>query len=327
MTADGRLADLSIDWLRQYAGETTLPDPSEGADAVRPRLGQLDGYLTTTAVALAWFGPSIGSVNPIAEAGASMARIEAEFAGRLLVDRDDLARFDLEPADALTWAVAAIRHADALLAIDGGLSAVLRLVDRGVRALAFDHPATPDDRRIAAIDALIGHLRDEGGPALMLDLSGLTPDAAVATLDRIVSNSGIGLVPITRSETPPTEVADRVRRVGGLVGVPIVGGAAGGLGRLDASIRALVAGSLTGVDGLAIASGFLEHDLADDLPGTAEAILGWLDDRFDPDSARRLAFGNVRNLIGQIIGGARAEEFHAESRSRRVNPSFNIQDI
>ena len=305
MTAPGRLADLSIDWLRQYAGESTLPEAPDGADAIRPRLGQLDGYLTTTAVALAWFGPSIGgSGDPRAEAGALMARIEAEFAGRLLVDRDDLGRFDREPPGALSWAVAGLHHAETLLTLDGGLAAIQRLIGRGVRALAFDHPETPIDRRIEAIDAIADRLRDEGGPTLMLELSGLIPEAAVAILDRIESDPGTGLVPITRKEPPTPELADRVRRVGGLVGLPIVGGAAGGLGRLDASIRALLDGSSSGVDGLAIASGFLESDLSDDLPGTAEAILEWLDDRFDPDSARRLAFGNVRALLGRVLHSA-----------------------
>ncbi len=67
-----RLIDLQVDWLSQYAAETkALGIPPEG---MASRISQVDGYFSDTLAAFI----SCGNLAH------SLARIEAEFSGRLL---------------------------------------------------------------------------------------------------------------------------------------------------------------------------------------------------------------------------------------------------
>src|SRR4051794_36143530 len=91
-----RLIDLQIPWLWQYAPETELFDPALSA-SIPPRLGQVDGYMQTAWAAVLAIGPSPGDgsrrPDPWADLGEQLTRVEAEFAGRLLIGPDDHARW------------------------------------------------------------------------------------------------------------------------------------------------------------------------------------------------------------------------------------------
>ena len=172
-----RLVDLGIDWLRQYAGESTLHDPSI-APLPADRLAEVDGYLSSTAVALVWIGPDPGSTGPTAWASVldRFARVEAEFAGRLLAGPADLERLDAEPPGSLTWAVVGLRDMAGLLESSDADDRFRSLHRRGLRAIrpALDRPR-PALRAIA----------EPGEPGLLVDLTGQPDRAATDILDRI----------------------------------------------------------------------------------------------------------------------------------------------
>jgi len=100
-----RLIDLHVDWLLQYAGETVVFEPSLNPD-VGARLGQADGYLQATraAVVSCYRNAADWAAQPDSWAalGQLLARVEAEFPGRLLIGPDDFARW-LDDGDGLTW--------------------------------------------------------------------------------------------------------------------------------------------------------------------------------------------------------------------------------
>src|SRR5262245_61494730 len=103
-----RLVDLHCDWLRQYATETTLyPD---GLYAEIPaRVERLDGYLLGTSLAVLACGrkPKDWSSrpDPWGALGPMIARYESEFAGRILRDPAEVARWKTSPADGMCWGV------------------------------------------------------------------------------------------------------------------------------------------------------------------------------------------------------------------------------
>jgi membrane dipeptidase len=130
-----RLIDLHVDWLLQYAQETTVFD-SALYPGVPDRVGQLDGYLQSSRAAiLACYrrGDDWASqTDPWAALGPLITRIEAEFPGRLLIGPDDFDRWR-DDRDGLTWGMIGVEGFDALIRSPEDLDQLPRLFERGVR--------------------------------------------------------------------------------------------------------------------------------------------------------------------------------------------------
>src|SRR3954449_2799317 len=130
-----RLVDLHADWLLQYAPETTLFDPALYA-TVPQRLGQAEGYLGGTwAAIVSCFREAedwARQADPWAALGQLITRIEAEFAGRLLIGADDHRRWQDDPRG-LCWGVIGVEGFDATVRTAGDLDGLPRLFERGVR--------------------------------------------------------------------------------------------------------------------------------------------------------------------------------------------------
>ncbi|QDV32646.1 Zn-dependent dipeptidase, microsomal dipeptidase [Tautonia plasticadhaerens] len=315
-----RLVDLAVEWLDQYAGESTVFE-GEARPGIRDRLGQVEGYLSATEIAVVWFGPEAGDrANPWGTAGDRMARVEAEFSGRLLAGPEDFGRLDAEPEGGLTWAVAGLRGVTGLLRTEEDRPRLGGLLDRGVRAFRLEGrverpPSAEDDRPLrdeerSAIGALaslaVANLAGASSP--MVDLAGLPPRASGEALAWIES-TGAPLVPIvslggsaggTIAGLRPGDF-DRLRSLGGVVGL--------GIGRAfhpdaEALGRAIEAISARGgLDGVAIGTGYLgvEEPIAG--LGTAGELLEWLAGRFDAVTAGGLASGAARAGIGRAVSG------------------------
>ncbi|RUL89007.1 Zn-dependent dipeptidase, microsomal dipeptidase [Tautonia sociabilis] len=311
-----RLVDLAVEWPLQYAGESVGIDEAS-YPGVRGRLAQVEGYLSATAIALVWFGPSPeGGEDPWAEVSGLMSRVEAEFSGRLLSGPDDLGRLDREPAEALTWAVAGLRGAAAICRSEGGTDRLEALIGRGVRAVRLvglvDRPAgSTDDLGLGESDReLFAALAGLGGPRILVDLAGLGPRAAGEAIASC-GESGGELVPIVSLGTLQdgkagglsAEDFERLRSLGGVVGLgmgrPFVAGADALAREIDA-----FASRTGGVDGLAIGTGFLGVEEAAEGLGTAPAVLSWLAGRFDEETSARLASENARATLNRAIAGS-----------------------
>lgn len=315
-----RLVDMAVEWLDQYAGESTVFEAGARPES-RNRLGQVEGYLSATATAVVWFGPDPGGrPDPWATAGDLMTRVEAEFSGRLLTGPEDLDRLDAEPEGGLTWAVAGLRGVTALLRAEEDLPRLGRLCERGARAFRLEGrverpPSAEDDRPLSedersALGALAS-LRVEnlaGRWSPMVDLAGLTPRAAGEAI-AMIETSGAPLVPIvslggsgggTIAGLRPEDF-DRLRALGGFVGL--------GIGRAfhpdaEALGRAIEAISgRGGLGGAGIGTGYLGVEGPIEGLGTAGDLLEWLAGRFDAGTAVGLASGAAREGIGRAVSG------------------------
>jgi membrane dipeptidase len=308
------LVDLAVEWLLQYSGESTVID-SGSYPGVGDRLGQVEGYLSASALAVVWFGPAPGDrPDPWGEAGELLARIEAEFPGRLLTGPEDVDRFDQEPEGGLTWAVAGLRGVSAMLQSQPDSGRLARLVDRGVRAFRLaglvDHPPAPGEDLPLAIEdrRAIETIASAARSPMMLDLAGLGPRASGEAIDAVEESKG-SLVPIvslggssgrTIAGLRPEDF-DRIKQLGGVVGL--------GVGRAfhrDADELADAIGAIAGrggPDGVAIGTGFLGIEEPSGAIEDAPALLDWCAGRFDPETASRLCWANARQAIRRAIGG------------------------
>jgi hypothetical protein len=142
-----RLFDLGIRWMAQYA-----PDTRTGGLIAVERLAQLEGYLSTVGAAMieVTIEPA---ASPLADheiirsVEDQLARIEAEFSGRLLLSADDWRRFQEEPPDAMTWAIPRLCGLDgAWLAMDSVAPRVARWIQRGL-VLTEGHQTELDQLR------------------------------------------------------------------------------------------------------------------------------------------------------------------------------------
>src|SRR4051794_35804250 len=130
-----RLIDLHCDWLLQYAPEATVFDLAL-YPKVADRLSQSEGYLdgTSAAVISCYRNADDWSrqPDPWSALGDLLARVEAEFSGRLLFGPADLARWRDDP-DGLCWGVIGIEGFDFLVRDTPDLDRLSRLWERGAR--------------------------------------------------------------------------------------------------------------------------------------------------------------------------------------------------
>lgn len=305
-----RLIDLAVEWPLQYAGESAAIDPSE-AHGVRERLGQVDGYLSATRAAIAWFGPGPGErPDPWGEVSRRFAGIEAEFSGRLLADPIDLDRFEAEPDDTLTWAVAGLRNAADLLRTPGAEGKLAALIDRGLRAVrllgSVDRPGDPaNDRGLTdeerSIIASVCSCVD--GSGLLLDLAGLPPTAAGEAMSLLEALGPGAVTPIVSLSGPMgglgAETFGRLRSLGGLFGC-----CPGRSFAADAEefIKAIEANG----EATAIGTGFLGIDDPIEGLGNVPDLIEWLSGRLGDGEAQWVVSENALALIRRVISTGRA---------------------
>ncbi|MBX6316437.1 MAG: membrane dipeptidase [Isosphaeraceae bacterium] len=334
-----RLIDLHVDWLLQYAHETTLFDPAL-YPGVPGRLGQVEGYLGATRAAVLACSRSAEDwarqADPWAALGSLIARVEAEFAGRLLIGPVDVARWRAEPEDALTWGLIGIEGFDPLIRAPGDLDHLPVLFERGVRlfqpvqgpASALGGSSAPgDDRGLtdlgrAFLQALLDLSPTENGPRPLLDLAHLNPMAASDVLGwfeadadrarRLIPVYSHGALwhegcPLPRAIT--AENLRRLRALGGVIGLSISPPFYASTETLQAGIE--TAASIpfqgrSGYEGIAIGTAVLGHDQTAPGLGQAPEIIQWLSTTFEPVAASALIQGNARLLLERAAGGTKA---------------------
>jgi len=130
-----RLIDLHCNWLWQYAGETTLYETCP--DEMPRLLGRLDGYMSGTRAAVLACGRRPEDWARRDDRWRLLkeliARYESEFAGRLLIGRDDVERWRAEPSDGLCWGMLGVAGFDSLIREPADLDRLPGLFERGVR--------------------------------------------------------------------------------------------------------------------------------------------------------------------------------------------------
>jgi membrane dipeptidase len=262
-----RLVDLHCDWLWQYA--TELVGFTTGVyDDLADRLGQLDGYLSDTILAVLpcarrardWDAQQ----DPWDSVFWLIARYQAEFSGRILMGPADVARWDQEPADGLCWGLIGVEGFDALIREPADLSRLADLFERGVRVFQV---AETVSNALAGVACSEGDASDEnrgltelglrfleqleslalragsGGPRPLVDLAHLS-NRAVADLlawyeaeptraDRLpllVSHGLLDPMGLGGDRSPALSAPNlaRLRALGGTVGVGLIHGAGTG---------------------------------------------------------------------------------------------------
>ncbi len=163
------------------------------------RLGQSEGYLTSTSTAVLACYRRLedweNQADPWRALGDLIARIEAEFPGRLLIGADDHARWE-DDADGLCWGVLGIEGFDALIRSTADLDRLPGLFERGVRVFQPLYSATNvlggsstpgDERGLTALGrsflSVLGELGTNGGPRVGFDLAHLNPTSMADALD------------------------------------------------------------------------------------------------------------------------------------------------
>jgi membrane dipeptidase len=324
-----RLIDLHIDWLLQYAPETTLFDPGLYGE-VAGRLGQADGYLSATwAAVLACYRNAedwARQADPWGALGGIIARIEAEFAGRLLIGPDDHRRWQDDPRG-LCWGVIGVEGFDALVRTASDLDRLPRLFERGVRLFQPVYAATSvlggssttgDDRGLTDLGRAFLRILDDAvaaSPGLrpMLDLAHLNPATAADVLAwfeaeprRLIPVYSHGALwhegfPHPRAITP--ENLRRLRALGGTIGfTPSFYETAEALKVGIEAAAALPWIGQAGYEGIALGTDFLGVDRTVPGLGHAAEVVSWVQATFEPQAATLLIQGNAGRLLARAVG-------------------------
>jgi membrane dipeptidase len=329
-----RLIDLHVDWMLQYAPETTLFDPAL-YPSVPGRLGQVEGYLQGAGIAILscyrrtedW----AAQADPWQALGALLTRIEAEFCGRLLYSADDLARC-LEDPEGLCWGVIGVEGFDALIREARDLERIPALFNRGVRLFQPVYSATSvlagssaqgDERGLTALGgAFLETLADVGrsshGPRPLVDLAHLNPTSAVDVLDWFESEARRReyLIPVyshgaprhAAFETPRALTPENLRRLRALGGVTGLGVGPPFFTSTDQLKSALETTAelpfrdRPGFEGIAIGTDFLGVDQTLPQMRNVSEVVAWIGATFDPEIADALIRGNGLRLIAEALG-------------------------
>jgi len=332
-----RLIDLHCDWPLQYAAESTDFDPAL-YPGVAGRVGQAAGYLQdcSASVVACYRRAEDWSTrpDPWAALGALVARVEAEFPGRILAEPADLGRWDDDPGGPC-WAVLGVEGFDALVRAPADLDRLPNLFDRGVRVFQPTYgpegvlagSSAPGDGRGLAdlgrdfLRILADLARPDGGPRAALDLAHLNPSAMSDVLDWFEADAGrpSRLVPLYSHGAlrhdgfdSPRAIAPanlrRLRALGGVAGFGVGPPFYHSTDSLKAGIEAAAAtphpgnpGGGPGYAGLGVGTDFLGVDRTLPGLGAAGAVLRWFAAAFGPDAPALLA-GNARVLIDRLAG-------------------------
>jgi membrane dipeptidase len=339
-----RVVDLHCDWLWQYAGETTLFEPSAYAE-VPERLPALDGYLLGASAAILFCSRKPGDwsaqTDPWRALGDLVARYESEFAGRLLIGPDDVVRFGAKLADGLCWGTLGIGGLDFLVREPANLDRLAGAFARGVRVFQLvDCPenvlggsaASGDERSLtrlgsAVLDRLLELAPPAGqsDPRPSLDLASLNAGTIAEVLnwfeqdktrcERVVLLSSCGphrgLAPkclgtIGISADSVLNLG-RFRNLGGVIGLspgPPAFTSAEALRQTIEAIAAIPYRGRAGYEGIGIGTNFFR--LGELLPelGDVARLAEWLAQTFGPDDGRELGEHSARKLLARVAGGA-----------------------
>jgi membrane dipeptidase len=326
-----RLVDLHCDWLRQYATETTLYDGRLYPE-VPGRVGRLDGYLLGTSLTVLVCarkpGEAAGQPESWSTLGLMLARYEAEFAGRLIRDAGDVARWRSSPPDGLCWGLLGVAGFDGLIRAADDLDRLPALFARGVRmfqpiagsAGVLGGSSEPgDDRGLTDLGrAFLGRVAglaavDEAGPRPILDFAGMnaaTMADAFRWLDEDLSSRGKLLVASSHGtagyralfEASSGDVRNlhELRSRGGVIGLTPGLPGCETVDELKALVD-LVAGipfeGRDTSDGIAIGSDLLGVEKP--LPGmeSARGIARSFERSFDRQTSAAIVAGNARRLL------------------------------
>jgi len=333
MTRPTRLIDLRCDWPLQYATETTVFDPALYPET-RARLGQAEGYLRgASASVLACSRKAedwARQADPWAALGALIARVEAEFPGRLLIGPDDLARWAVD-GDGLCWALIGVAGFDALIRTTADLDRLPGLFARGVRVfqpvqaasgLLAGSASPGDDRRLtdlgrAFLDVLSA-VAEVSGPRPLLDLSHLNPASMADVLAWFEADADRprGLAPFyghgapahAGFDVPRAITADnlaRLRALGGVIGFRVGPPFFRTPDELQAGLEAVAAipfRGRIGPEGIALGTGFLGVDEVLPALGAVDGVVAWVQSRFEPETAAAILAGNARALVAFATG-------------------------
>jgi hypothetical protein len=287
--------DLGIAWLEQYAAEFELFAPSVSA-AAKDQLGRLDGYLSSTDLAFIFLtadpSKAPGEVEPFVRE--QLARLQAEFPGRLVRAPADLATMAREPRGHLTWAILGLDSAGSWLSGEPDRLATLALwIDRGVRLIGLDG-ASEVAQALDRLETLAA-----GNHRVAADLGHLTPaerDQALGWFEQ--ERRSLGLV-ATRvawpAELDPGQ-ASRIGKLGGLLGLRPTADL-DGLGTAIEALRDLGFGP-----GNAGAIGFASDFPRAGAAGTTDELATWARGRFGRSDAAWLMGGSARAWLGRWLG-------------------------
>lgn len=332
-----RLIDLHTDWLLQYAPETNLYGPETAAHALGGVLSQAEGYLGATSAAVTALYRDAEDwarrPEPWRSLGDLVARVEAEFSGRVLIGPADLSRWRGDP-DGLTWALIGVEGFDFLVRSRLDLDRLPGLFERGVRifqpiygpaTLLGGSSALGDDRPLGDLgrdflEAVLALSPEAGGPRPAIDLAHMNPETCSGCLDWFEaepSRSG-RVVPIyshgalahegfagPRAIRP--EHLTRLRALGGAVGFGVTPPFYETPDALRLGIEAAAAMPFrgrTGYEGIAIGTDFLGVERTMPGLGNAPQVRDWVLETFPRGVARAIVRDNAEALIGRLVGEA-----------------------
>jgi len=288
-----RFIDLRIDWLLQYAPETSLFGPEARERAARD-LPRIEGYLGSTAMAVLAIGRDpedwARRSDPWRALDDLIARAEAEFSGRLLIGPDDLSRWRDDP-HGLTWGLLEITGLESLITTDADLERLPALFERGVRV--FQTGALSVER----VRSLLGVLLSlDGGPRPSIDLAGMSREVMDETLDWFEAEPERArrVIPF-RSHGPIDDEAKRLRALGGFAGLGVSSRSFDSAEALRLAIDALG-------DGVGLATDAFGG--GEPLSGveTVPDLQGWAIKAFGIDRARAILRGNAEAWVAAIMG-------------------------
>lgn len=330
-----RLIDLHVDWLLQYASETTVFDPAL-YPGVAGGWGQLEGYLQATRVAVLACYRCVEDwakhADPCAALGDLITRIEAEFPGRLLIGPDDFDRWK-DDRDGLTWGLIGVEGFDALVRSDDDLSRLAALFERGVRLF---QPIYDDSSRLGGsasstdgrgltdlgrrfLDTLDSLAPRASGPRPILDLAHMNPATMADALAWFEAEPSRALraIPVYSHGSPvhpgfdspraiTLENLRRLRALGGLVGLtPAFFDSPARLKEAVELVASMPFEGREGAEGIAIGTDFMGVDR--NLPGLGNAaeVVAWVQANFDRPVAKAMLVDNPQTLLVRALGTER----------------------
>jgi membrane dipeptidase len=329
-----RLIDLHVDWLLQYAPESTVFDPSL-YPGVAGRWGQLDGYLQATRAAiLACYRQAeewAGRADLWAALGELITRIEAEFPGRLLIGPDDFDRWQVD-RDGLAWGMVGVEGFDALIGSVDDLARLPGLFERGIRLFQPIYGETSrlggssvagDDRGLtdlgrAFLEVLAGLVPDPTGPRPLLDLAHMNPstmsdvlgwfEADPSRAQRVLPVYSHGSTVHPGFESPRAITLENLRRLralGGHVGLgvsPPFFQASEQVKEAVEIVASIPFEGREGPEGIAIGTDFMGVDRTLPGLGNADEVVAWVQKNFDRPMAKDLLHDNALGLMARAMG-------------------------
>jgi len=268
-----------------------------------------------------------------------LARYEAEFAGRLLIGPEDLARFGSEPADGLCWGMLGVAGLDFLVREPADLDWLSRSFERGVRVfqlvegpdnLLGGSAGAGDERSLtelgrAVLDRLLEIAPSVGqvGGRPVVDVAGLNARTLAKVIDWaeqdraraermvLLSSHGPlgGLAPECMGMMATTASAHenlrRFRDLGGVIGFSPGPPAAASAEALRETIEAIASIPFlgrAGYEGIGIGTNFLRLPaLLPELRDVAR-LTAWLERTFGPEAGRDLGERTARCLLARAAG-------------------------